>query len=98
MLKAFRIISFIEGLSLIALFFIAMPAKHLFDMDMVAIAGPVHGVLWLAFLPMLEMVSRKEAWSKSTWNYALITSVLPFGCFFLENRFRNNSLQPNGTA
>lgn len=91
MLKAFRIISFIEGLSLITLLFIAMPAKYQFGVDLVAIAGPVHGALWLAFLPMLEMVSRREAWAKSTWNYALITSVLPFGCFFLEKRFRNNT-------
>lgn len=98
MLKAFRILSFIEGLSLISLFFIAMPAKYAFDYDMVAVVGPLHGVLWLAFLPMLEMVSRREAWAKSTWNYALITSVLPFGCFFLENRFRNNTLQPSATA
>ena len=88
MLKTFRILSFIEGLSLIALFFIAMPAKYQFGVDLVAIAGPVHGLLWLAFLPMLEIVSRSEAWPKSTWNYALITSVLPFGCFFLERRFR----------
>jgi len=91
-LKAFRILSFVEGLSLIVLFFIAMPAKHGFGIDWVRIAGPLHGVLWLAFLPMLECVSRREGWSKSFWNLALITSVLPFGCFFLEKRFRENRL------
>lgn len=90
MVKAFRILSFIEGISLIALFFIAMPAKYGFDMDLVQIAGPVHGILWLAFLPMLEYVSRKEAWSKPFWNFALVMSVLPFGCLFLEKRFRNS--------
>jgi len=84
--------SFIEGLSLIALLFIAMPAKYGFDNDLVAIAGPVHGVLWLAFLPMLEIVSRREKWSKSFWNVAFITSVLPFGCFYLEKRFRDNAI------
>ncbi len=92
MLKAFRILSFVEGLSLIALLFIAMPAKYQFDVDLVRIAGPVHGVLWLAYLPMLEMVSRRLAWPKASWNYALITSVLPFGCFFLEKRFRDNTV------
>lgn len=91
-LKAFRIISFVEGLSLIALFFIAMPAKYGFDTDWVRIAGPVHGVLWLVFIPMLDNVGDKEAWSKAFRKYALITSVLPFGCFFLEKRFRNNAI------
>ena len=88
----FRIISFVEGLSLIGLFFIAMPAKYGFDTDWVHVAGPLHGVHWLIFLPLLEYVSRKEAWSKKFWNFALITSVLPFGCFFLEKRFQNNAI------
>lgn len=92
MLKAFRVMSMVEGLSLIALFFIAMPSKYFFDYDMVAFVGPLHGVLWLAYLPLLMIVSQKEDWSKSTWNFAFITSTLPFGCFFLEKRFRNNTI------
>jgi len=91
MLKTFRVLSFIEGLSFIALLFIAMPAKYGFDNDLVAIAGPFHGLLWLAYLPMLEIVSRQENWPKKFWNFAFITSVIPFGCFFLEKRFRNNN-------
>ena len=91
MLKAFRVLSFIEGISFIALLFIAMPAKYQFDLDLVAIAGPVHGYLWLAYLVLLEIVSRKNSWDKPLWNYAFITSVLPFGCFFLEKRFRSNA-------
>jgi len=92
MLRALRILSFIEGLSLIALLFVAMPAKYGYSYDLVKIVGPLHGILWLAYLPLLEVVSRQQGWSKSIWNYALITSVLPFGCFFLEKRFRTNSL------
>ncbi len=92
MLKSFRILSLIEGLSLIALLLIAMPAKYQFDLDLVRFVGPVHGFLWLAYLPLLEIVSRKNNWSTSEWNFAFITSVLPFGCFFLEKRFRNSAL------
>jgi len=92
MLTTFRILSFIEGLSLIALLFIAMPAKYGFDYDMVRIVGPAHGLLWLAFIPLLEIVSRQQGWPKSFWNYAMISSVLPFGCFFLENRLRERAI------
>jgi len=92
MLQAFRIISFIEGLSFIALLFVAMPAKYGFGLDWVAIAGPVHGVLWLLFLPLLELSSRQQAWPQSIWNYAFFTSILPFGCFFLERRFRSGAV------
>jgi len=92
MIKTFRILSFIEGLSLLALLFIAMPAKHQLGIDLVRSVGPVHGYLWLAYLALLEIVSRREGWSRSIWNLALITSLLPFGCFFLEKRLRNNAL------
>jgi len=94
MLKALRILSVIEGLSLITLLFIAMPAKYQFGVDLVRIVGPVHGFLWLAYLPLLEIVSRKNSWPPSLWNFAFVTSVLPFGFVFLEKRFRAKATAP----
>jgi len=91
MLKTFRILSMIEGLSLIALFCIAMPAKYQFGIDLVKTVGPIHGFLWLAYLPMMEITSRQENWSKSFWSLAFITSIIPFGCFFLESKMRENT-------
>jgi len=92
MLKAFRILSVIEGLSLITLFFIAMPAKYQLGIDLVRFVGPIHGMLWLAYLPMLEIVSRKNNWPSSLWNLAFITSILPFGCFYLEKKLREKTV------
>jgi len=94
MLKAFRILSIIEGLSLVTLLFIAMPAKYQFGVDLVRFVGPVHGFLWLAYLPLLEIVSRRNNWTPALWNFAFITSVLPFGFFFLEKRFRAKATTP----
>lgn len=92
MLKAFRIISFIEGLSFIGLLFIAMPAKYGFDTDLVRIAGPLHGVLWMAFVPMLMIAAEKHGWSSNFQRYAFITSIVPFGCFALERKFRRDEI------
>ena len=94
MLKTFRILSMIEGLSLIVLLCIAMPAKYHFGIDLVKNVGPIHGFLWLAYLPMMEVTSRQEGWSKSFWNFAFITSIVPFGCFFLERKM-NTTTQIN---
>ena len=94
MLKTFRILSMIEGLSLIVLLCIAMPAKYQFGIDLVKTVGPIHGFLWLAYLPMMEITSRQEGWSKSFWNLAFITSIIPFGCFLLERKM-NKSAQIN---
>jgi len=92
MLNTFRILSLIEGLSLIALLFIAMPAKYQFGIDLVKIIGPIHGFLWLAYLPMLDITNRQQKWPSSLLNIAFITSIIPFGCFYLEKRLRKQSL------
>lgn len=92
MLNTFRILSLIEGLSLIALLFIAMPAKYQFGIDLVKIIGPIHGFLWLAYLPMLDITNRQQKWPSSLLNIAFITSIIPFGCFYLEKRLKNQSL------
>jgi len=92
MLKAFRILSMIEGLSLIALLFIAMPAKYQYGIDLVKIVGPIHGFLWLAYLPMLDITNRQQKWPSSMLSIAFITSVIPFGCFYLEKKIRDHNL------
>ena len=88
MLKAFRIISVIEGISFVALLFIAMPAKYQYGLDLVKYAGPIHGYLWLAYLPMLDASSTEEKWSKSMKTTAFFTSIIPFGFFYLEKKIR----------
>lgn len=90
MLKTFRTLSLIEGFSLITLLFIAMPAKYQFGIDYVWSVGMVHGVLWLAYVLLSLVVSHKEKWSILFWAFALLTSILPFGCFLLERKFRKN--------
>ncbi len=98
MLKAFRILSMIEGLSLIALLFIAMPAKYQYGIDLVKIIGPIHGFLWLAYLPMLDATNRQQKWPSSMLSIAFITSILPFGCFYLEKKIRELDLVRNESA
>ena len=91
MLNTFRVFSVIEGLSLIALLFIAMPAKYQFDVDLVKIVGPIHGYLWLAYLPLMEITSRQQKWSQSLWSIGFFTSTIPFGFFYLEKKMKNHN-------
>ncbi len=92
MLNMFRIFSVIEGLSLITLLFIAMPAKYQFGVDLVKTVGPIHGYLWLAYLPLMEITSRQQRWSQSLWNIAFFTSAIPFGFFYLERKMKSHRL------
>ncbi len=89
MLKTFRILSLIEGASLVSLLFIAMPAKYYFAyFDVVWIVGMTHGLLWLAYLAFSLPVSHKQNWSIIFWMLVLLASIIPFACLFLDRKLK----------
>ena len=88
MLKIFRTLSLIEGISLICLLFIAMPAKYQFGYDFVWQVGMTHGLLWLAYVTLSLPVSHKQSWSVIFWMLVLLASIVPFACFFLDGKLK----------
>ena len=91
MLSFFRKLSLFEGISLIVLLFIAMPAKYQFGyFDSVWVVGMTHGVLWLAYLAVSLVVSHQQKWSIMFWLLVLFASVIPFACFFLDGKLKIN--------
>jgi integral membrane protein len=88
LVKGFRLLSVLEGLSLITLLFIAMPAKYQFGHDFVWPVGMAHGVLWLAYVLGSLAVSHVLRWSVWAWGLALLCSVLPFGFLLVDARLR----------
>lgn len=88
MLKTFRILSLIEGISLLALLFIAMPAKYQFGYDFVFPVGMTHGVLWIGYVVLSLAVSHQQRWSVMKWLMALGASVIPFACILIDKRLK----------
>jgi integral membrane protein len=97
MLKFFRVLSLVEGLSLIVLLFIAMPAKYRFGHDFVWPVGMTHGVLWMAYVLASMLVSHLLRWSVLAWLLALVSSVVPFGFVLLDRRLKReaNAVAPS---
>ena len=82
----FRLIAFLEGISLLILVFIAMPIKYgLGDPSMVKTAGKAHGILFLLFVLYALKVGAEQDWSfkKTTWK-VLLASFIPFGTFYID--------------
>jgi integral membrane protein len=86
-----RIISMIEGLSLVILVFIGVPLKYMFALPaMVKIVGPIHGGLFLLFILMAILAAIEYGWKFKTTAIVLLSSLVPFGCFYVESKiFRN---------
>lgn len=100
MLKAFRILSLIEGLSLLVLLCIAMPLKYKFHVQgVMPIVGMTHGLLWMAYFVMSLAVSHKREWSVGMWLAALLASVIPAACFVLDRKLKQEEIaDQNGQA
>ena len=82
-----RILSLIEGLSLVLLVFFAVPMKYLFDSPIfVRVIGMTHGVLFLALLLMTIMIGVELGWKFKRMAMIIVASVIPFGCFYVDNK------------
>ena len=89
MLSFFRKLSVVEGLSLIVLLFIAMPAKYHFGyVDNIWQVGMTHGILWLIYFVVSLVVSHQNKWSVMFWLVVLFSSVIPFAFFFLDKKLK----------
>lgn len=76
-----------EGLSLLALFGVAMPMKYgLGILEPVAYVGWLHGTLVFTYLIALSSVARVDGWTWGRTALGFVASVLPFGTFWFERR------------
>ncbi len=88
MLQLFRIIAFLEGISYILLLFIATPIKYLSDdPQYVKLLGMPHGILFIAYIILAIIISKKMEWSNSILAKVLLASIIPFGTFYVEYKY-----------
>ena len=87
-MKLFRIIALLEGLSYILLLFVAVPLKYsLGDPTYVKLLGMPHGILFVAYLGFAFYFKQEHNWSMKTLAIVLLASVLPFGTFYVDNKY-----------
>jgi integral membrane protein len=90
----FRKVAFIEGISFLVLLFIAMPLKYLADSPAtVRIVGGIHGALFVAFMVLgvaVMYVYKKNLLWLTT---AFFASILPFGTFIMEKKWKKEEFQ-----
>jgi integral membrane protein len=81
MLKYFRAISLLEGLSFLAILSISF---GLVSRDFVYQLGMAHGMLFMLYLFLSLIVSNKQQWSLLTWLSLFVASIVPFAFIGVE--------------
>lgn len=77
-----RIAGILDGISLLVLLFIAMPLKYWMDIPIaVAIAGSVHGFIFLTYVLVILYAQIRLRWNIIWSILALAVAFIPFGNF-----------------
>ena len=86
--KLFTQIAKLEGISLLALLFFAMPMKYIFHQELyVRYIGMTHGILFIAYVFWAIYLKFQENWDVKKTIVVLLASVVPFGTFYVEKTY-----------
>lgn len=87
-IKRLKIIALLEGISFLVLLFIAMPLKYFADMPwMTKQVGMAHGLLFVLYVILVIEVKMVMDWSFRKTAIALGASLVPFGTFYINEKW-----------
>ena len=84
-LNTVRCVGFLEGVSTLILFGVAMPLKYMADMPLaVRIAGSIHGFLFVGLALLLMLGITRIPISKGLAFTGILAAMIPFGPFVYD--------------
>lgn len=88
MVRFFKIIATLEGISFLVLLLIAMPLKYFFDTpELIRPVGMAHGGLFIAYIVLAIMLKIEQGWPIKKFLIICLASVVPFGTFYIERKY-----------
>ena len=79
-IRALRLAGYLEGTTLIALLFVAVPIKYLLGVPaIVSLIGPVHGLAFCLYITLAAYVLSIGMWRSADIARILAAAFVPFG-------------------
>ena len=94
MLKTFKIIAILEGISYIVLFsnmLFIKPNDFVLYHKLLYPIGMSHGVLFIGYVLLAILLKKSQNWDFLSLGFILLASLLPFATFFIEKRYLKNA-------
>lgn len=92
MIKFFKIIGILEGVSAILLFFVAVPMKYIFaNPILIRPIGMAHGVLFTIYIILAIMLKFEQNWSFKKFAIIAIAAIVPLGTFYVDKKYLKNA-------
>lgn len=81
-MRSFRYVGLLEGITTLALFFIAMPLKYGWGNPvLVPPIGLIHGIAFLAYIATMLFTLPGRNFSRAEWTRTVVAAFVPFGTF-----------------
>lgn len=92
MLKVFKWVAIIEGLSLLVLLVgSVLKRTYTTDFGIVKNVGMIHGFLFIAYLVFAFLLQEENSWKKNDMLLICLASCIPFGTFYVDKKYLNDS-------
>jgi integral membrane protein len=94
MLKFFKVVAILEGISYLVLFsnmlFIKPNNLDLYKTLLYPI-GMSHGVLFIGYVILAILLKKSQKWDFKTFSIIQLASLIPFGTFYIEKKYCANA-------
>lgn len=88
MIKSFRLISYLEGISYLLILFVTMPLKYLLDIpEPNKFIGYAHGGLFMIYILFAFLVKFRKQWNIKILAIVLLCSIIPFATFWMDRKY-----------
>ena len=95
MLKSFKIIAILEGISYLVLFanmLFIKPSNIDLYKSLLYPVGMTHGILFIGYVLLTVLLKNSQEWSYKTTFIILGASLLPFATFYVEKKYLRNKI------
>jgi integral membrane protein len=94
MLKFFKVVAILEGISYLVLFsnmlFIKPNNLDLYKTLLYPI-GMSHGILFIGYVILAILLKKSQKWDFKTFSIIQLASLIPFGTFYIEKKYCANA-------
>ncbi len=93
MLKIFKIVALLEGVSYLALFsnmLIVKPTNPVLYKTLLFPIGMAHGILFVSYIILAIMLKFEQNWDWKKFVIICLGSLIPFGTFYVDKKYLQN--------
>jgi len=94
MLRIFKIVALLEGVSYLALFanmLLVKPTNLELYKTFLFPIGMAHGILFIGYILLAIMLKIEDNWDWKKFGLICLASILPFGTFVMERKYLKNA-------